>query len=166
MLLPGAGFDVVPTDCVAALLAAALPGADRLDLAFVVGGGPSPGTARTTIEGMGKGSRARIDGMITEVPVGWRTIRADFPSGPRTVASIPWGDVSTAYYSTGIGTITTYTASRGGDAGGRAARPRTADAAGPGPAGWPWGWRAARARAEDERRARTRFRSLGAGQRR
>jgi short subunit dehydrogenase-like uncharacterized protein len=110
VLLPGAGFDVVPTDCVAALLAAALPGADRLDLAFLVGGGPSPGTARTVVEGMGRGSRARIDGVITEVPVGWRTIRADFPGGPRTVASVPWGDVSTAYYSTGIGTITTYTA--------------------------------------------------------
>jgi short subunit dehydrogenase-like uncharacterized protein len=110
VLLPGAGFDVVPTDCAAALLAEALPGAERLDLAFLAGGGPSPGTARTTVEGMGKGGRARIDGVITEVPVGRRTIRADFPSGPRTVASIPWGDVSTAYYSTGIGNITTYTA--------------------------------------------------------
>jgi short subunit dehydrogenase-like uncharacterized protein len=110
VLLPGAGFDVVPTDCAAALLAEALPGAERLDLAFLAGGGPSPGTARTTVEGMGKGGRARIDGVITEVPVGWRTIRADFPSGPRTVASVPWGDVSTAYYSTGIGNITTYTA--------------------------------------------------------
>jgi saccharopine dehydrogenase (NAD+, L-lysine-forming) len=110
VLLPGAGFDVVPTDCVAALLAEALPGADRLDLAFMAGGGPSPGTARTTVEGMGKGGRARIGGVITEVPVGWQTIRADFPGGPRTVASIPWGDVSTAYYSTGIGNITTYTA--------------------------------------------------------
>lgn len=110
VLLPGAGFDVVPTDCAAALLAEALPGAERLDLAFLAGGGPSPGTARTTVEGMGKGGRARIDGVITEVPVGWHTIRADFPSGPRTVASVPWGDVSTAYYSTGIGNITTYTA--------------------------------------------------------
>jgi saccharopine dehydrogenase (NAD+, L-lysine-forming) len=110
VLLPGAGFDVVPTDCVAALLAEALPGAERLDLAFLAGGGPSPGTARTAVEGMGSGGRARIDGVITEVPVGWRTVRADFPSGPRTVASVPWGDVSTAYHSTGIGTITTYTA--------------------------------------------------------
>jgi saccharopine dehydrogenase (NAD+, L-lysine-forming) len=110
VLLPGAGFDVVPTDCVAALLARALPGAERLDLAFLAGGGPSPGTARTAVEGMGKGGKARVDGVIVHVPLGWRTIRAGFPSGPRTVASVPWGDVSTAYYSTGIGTITTYTA--------------------------------------------------------
>ena len=110
VLLPGAGFDVVPTDCLAALLADALPGADRLDLAFTAGGGPSPGTAKTAVQGMGQGGRARIDGVITEVPFGWRTIRAEFPSGARTVVSVPWGDVSTAYHSTGIGTITTYTA--------------------------------------------------------
>jgi short subunit dehydrogenase-like uncharacterized protein len=109
VLLPGAGFDVVPTDCVAAMLAEALPGATRLDLAFMVGGGPSPGTAKTAVEGMRKGGQARIDGVIKTVPMGWRTIRAGFPSGPRTVTSVPWGDVSTAFYSTGIGDITTYT---------------------------------------------------------
>src|SRR5437764_35000 len=54
--------------------------------------------------------RRGLDGVITEVPLRWRTIRAGFPSGPRKVVSVPWGDVSTAYYSTGIGTITTYTA--------------------------------------------------------
>jgi short subunit dehydrogenase-like uncharacterized protein len=117
VLLPGAGFDVVPTDCLAALLAEALPGADRLDLAFMAGGGPSPGTAKTAVQGMRQGGRARIEGVITEVPFGWRTIRAQFPSGPRTVVSVPWGDVSTAYHSTGIGTITTYTAVPAGAAG-------------------------------------------------
>jgi short subunit dehydrogenase-like uncharacterized protein len=110
VLLPGAGFDVVPTDCMAALLAEALPGADRLDLAFVARGGPSPGTAKTAVQGMRLGGRARIDGVITAVPFGWRTISAEFPSGPRTVVSVPWGDVSTAYYSTGIANITAYTA--------------------------------------------------------
>src|SRR5437764_922050 len=109
VLLPGAGFDVVPTDCLAALLAAALPGAGRLDLAFMAGGGASPGTAKVVVQDMLFRGRARIDGVITEVPFGWQTIRARFPSGPRTVTSVPWGDVSTTYYSTGIGTITTYT---------------------------------------------------------
>jgi short subunit dehydrogenase-like uncharacterized protein len=109
VLLPGAGFDVVPTDCVAALLSGALPDASRLDLAFMVGGGPSRGTARTALEGMRHGGKARIGGAIATVPLGWRTIRAEFPSGPLTVASVPWGDVSTAYHSTGIPDITTYT---------------------------------------------------------
>ncbi|GAA2507165.1 trans-acting enoyl reductase family protein [Streptomyces thermolineatus] len=110
VLLPGAGFDVVPTDCLALLLARALPGADRLDLAFLPGGGMSPGTARTALEGIRAGGRERVGGRITAVPVGGRRIRADFPDGPRTVSSVPWGDVSTAYHSTGIPDITTYTA--------------------------------------------------------
>jgi short subunit dehydrogenase-like uncharacterized protein len=109
VLLPGAGFDVVPTDCLAATVAAALPGAATLDLAFASGGGPSGGTARTAVAMLRGGGRARIDGVITPVPFGWKSLRADFPSGPRTVTSVPWGDVSTAYYSTGIPNVTTYT---------------------------------------------------------
>ncbi|MEW2523022.1 saccharopine dehydrogenase family protein [Actinacidiphila alni] len=108
-LLPGAGFDVVPTDCVAALLAARLPDATELDLAFFMGGGPSPGTARTLIEGSAEGGKIRAGGEIRTVPIGSRQLQAGFPSGTRKVVSIPWGDVSTAYYSTGIPDITTYT---------------------------------------------------------
>jgi saccharopine dehydrogenase (NAD+, L-lysine-forming) len=113
VLLPGAGFDVVPTDCVAALLAARLPDATQLDLAFLLGGGPSPGTARTVMEGAPDGGRVRSGGEIRSVPLGSRRVRAAFPSGARTVVSIPWGDVSTAYHSTGIPDVTTYTAMPG-----------------------------------------------------
>lgn len=109
VLLPGAGFDVVPTDCVAAMLAAALPGATHLDLAFVVGGGASAGTAKTTVEQASRGGRIRVDGEFRSVRIGHRTRVAEFRSGPRTVGSIPWGDVSTAYRSTGIPNITTFT---------------------------------------------------------
>ncbi|WP_377268838.1 saccharopine dehydrogenase family protein [Peterkaempfera sp. SMS 1(5)a] len=109
VLLPGAGFDVVPTDCLAALVAAEVPDADHLDLAFTVGGTLSPGTAKTALEGIALGGRARVGGRIVAVPAGWRTLRADFPSGPRTVGSLPWGDIATAYHSTGIPGITTYT---------------------------------------------------------
>ena len=50
MLLPGAGFDVVPTDCMAAHVKRRLPGAVRLRLGVAgVGGGISRGTARTKI---------------------------------------------------------------------------------------------------------------------
>ena len=48
-LIPGVGFDVVPTDCLAARLAAALPNATHLTLAFTSeGGSTSPGTMKTT----------------------------------------------------------------------------------------------------------------------
>ncbi|RZS38844.1 saccharopine dehydrogenase (NAD+, L-lysine-forming) [Herbihabitans rhizosphaerae] len=109
VLLPGAGFDVVPSDCLAAMLAGELPDATELDLAFVAGGGISPGTLRTTVEGMGTGGRARVDGKLVTVPVAHRSTVAELPSGPKTVVSIPWGDLATAYRSTGIPNITTFT---------------------------------------------------------
>ncbi|TWP48863.1 saccharopine dehydrogenase [Lentzea tibetensis] len=109
VLLPGAGFDVVPTDCVAAILAKELPGATHLDLAFVVGGGASAGTAKTSVEAASVGGRIRVDGELRSVRIGHRTRVAEFRSGPRQVGSIPWGDVSTAYRSTGIPNITAFT---------------------------------------------------------
>jgi short subunit dehydrogenase-like uncharacterized protein len=108
VLLPGAGFDVVPSDCLAAMLAAALPGATHLKLAFMAGGGISGGTLRTTVEGMGTGGKTRVDGVLKTVPIGHSTPTAFFPSGPKTVLSLPWGDVATAYRSTGIPNITTH----------------------------------------------------------
>src|SRR5690606_35660895 len=49
-LLPGVGFDVVPTDCLAAHLKRRLPPATRLALAFQGAGGVSRGTALTAVE--------------------------------------------------------------------------------------------------------------------
>jgi saccharopine dehydrogenase (NAD+, L-lysine-forming) len=109
VLLPGSGFDVVPSDGVAARLHRELPDAVELELAFVVGGGMSPGTMKTTVEGIATGGRARVDGELVTVPLGHRTRVAEFASRPRRVGSVPWGDLSTAYRSTGIPTITTYT---------------------------------------------------------
>ena len=107
-LLPGAGFDVVPTDCLAALAAAELPTATRLELAFRVGGGISPGTLKSAWEGMGLGGRVRVDGHLQSIAVAERGREVPFPSGSCRVTSLPWGDLSTAYRSTGIGTITTF----------------------------------------------------------
>ncbi|WP_112263622.1 saccharopine dehydrogenase family protein [Lentzea terrae] len=109
VLLPGAGFDVVPTDCLAAILAKALPSATHLDLAFVVGGGASAGTTKTSVEAAAVGGRIRENGELKSVRIGHRRRTAYFRSGPREVGSIPWGDVSTAYRSTGIPNITTFT---------------------------------------------------------
>lgn len=110
VVLPGSGFDVVPTDCLAAMLKRRLPDATHLTLAFEAGGGPSPGTAKTSVEGMGKGGRARINGELTTVPLAWK--RRDFlrDGKPRSAMTIPWGDVYTAYVSTGIPNIETYLA--------------------------------------------------------
>lgn len=105
-LLPGMGFNVVATDCVAAELRARLPSATELELAIRGEGGLSRGTVRTSLGG-GGGWR-RVDGGLVPAPVGEPRRRVPFPSGPRTVSALPLGDLSTGYRSTGIPTITTY----------------------------------------------------------
>lgn len=108
VLCPGVGFDVVPTDCVAALLKAALPDATQLTLAFEAGGGPSPGTAKSSVEGAAKGGRVRRDGKLVSVPQAWKVREIPFAAGPRKAVTIPWGDVYTAHVSTGIPNIEVY----------------------------------------------------------
>lgn len=108
LLCPGVGFDVVPTDCLAMALREALPGATRLALGFDSRGGMSPGTARTSVEGLAQGGRIRREGRLVPVPLAWRTRRIDFGDGEKLAMTIPWGDVSTAFHSTGIQDIEVY----------------------------------------------------------
>src|SRR5687767_6441757 len=113
MLLPGVGFDVVPSDCLAAHLARRLPNAVHLSLAFRALGGASRGTLTTMIENLGSPGAVRQDGKILPVPPSWRSRRIDFGDGRlRDATTIPWGDVSTAFHSTGIPNIEVYVAMR------------------------------------------------------
>jgi short subunit dehydrogenase-like uncharacterized protein len=109
MLLPGVGFDVVPSDCLAAHLKQRLPSATTLLLAFQSSGGVSRGTATTMAENIAKGGAVRKAGRIVPVPAAWKTHMVDFGRGPVSVTTIPWGDVATAWYSTGIPDIEVYT---------------------------------------------------------
>jgi len=110
MLMPGVGFDVVPTDCVALMLKETLPDATHLQLAFAsVGGSISHGTALTMASRLGEGGARRVNGKIVKTPLGKHGLWVDFGAKKRFVMSIPWGDVSTAHFSTGIPNIETFT---------------------------------------------------------
>jgi short subunit dehydrogenase-like uncharacterized protein len=109
MLMPGVGFDVVPTDCMALHLKLRMPDATHLKLAFAgLGGGVSRGTATTAAMGLGEKSAVRKDGQISAVPLGHKGMYVDFGPKKLFVMSIPWGDISTAYTTTGIPNIETY----------------------------------------------------------
>jgi saccharopine dehydrogenase (NAD+, L-lysine-forming) len=110
VLLPGAGFDVVPSDCLAAMLARALPAAVRLELAIRSSGGVSPGTAKTAMESLGTAGRARVGGVIGPIPPDRRRRQVEFADGRANAHAIAWGDVATAFHSTGIGDIVVYAA--------------------------------------------------------
>lgn len=124
-LMPGVGFDVVPTDCLAAHLKRALPTANRLLLGFemthrdrVAGKKREPGsrkrvtlsrgTMKTVVENLHRGSLIRENGILTPVPVGHGFRQVDYGRGPKDSVAIPWGDVSTAFHSTGIPNIAVY----------------------------------------------------------
>lgn len=108
VVIPGVGFDVVPTDCLAAALVQKLPSATHLTLAFEVGGGSSIGTVKSSVEGMAQGGRVRQDGKLVTVPLAWKTRQIPFAEGARKGVTIPWGDVFTSYISTGIPNVEVY----------------------------------------------------------
>ena len=105
VVCPGVGFDVIPTDCLAATLKNALPDATHLSLGFDSRTRMSAGTAKTTVEGLARGGRIRENGNIVEVPLAHHVRRIDFGGGEKLAMSIPWGDVSTAFHTTGIPNI-------------------------------------------------------------
>ena len=117
MLLPGVGFDVVPSDCLAAQLKAKMPEATKLAIALQpISNSPdvppqiSRGTATTIVENQSRPGMVRRDGILTPVPPGWKTRAIDLGKGDVLTTTFPWGDISTAYYSTGIPNIELYLA--------------------------------------------------------
>ncbi len=109
MMMPGVGFDVVPSDCLARYLAEQLPGAQHLTLAFQASGGVSWGTASTAIESLPQPSMVRQHGRLVSIAAP-RTRTFDFGDGPVAATTIAWGDLATAFRSTGIPNIEVYAA--------------------------------------------------------
>ena len=114
VLLPGVGFDVVPSDCLALHLKRRLPSATRLALGFQGAGHMSRGTSLTVLESLPQGGVVRENGILRHVPAAWKTRDIDFGNGPAKAITIPWGDVATAFYSTGIPNIEVYMAASWG----------------------------------------------------
>ena len=109
-LAPGSGFDVVPSDCLAALLAAALPGATRLAVAVRLDGGPSAGTAATAVESLARPAVVRAGGVRVPAPPELGRRRIPFADGPRDAVALPLADLATAWRSTGIDDLVVYAA--------------------------------------------------------
>jgi short subunit dehydrogenase-like uncharacterized protein len=111
VICPGVGFDVIPTDCLAAVLKQALPDATHLVLAFGARMRLSPGTVRTMVASFRSGRRAgrvRRNGVIEEVPLAHCRRRVDFTGGSAMTTAVVLGDLATAPISTGIQNIETY----------------------------------------------------------
>lgn len=116
MILPGAGFDVVPSDCLAQHLKSRLTDANELTLAIHALSDPtssalsvSRGTAKTMLEGLSSRTMIRDGGVLKEIPSGLKKRAFDFGDGRKTIClPISWGDLSSAWWSTQIPHIETY----------------------------------------------------------
>ncbi len=109
-LMPGIGFDVIPTDCLANYVTEQVPGALELELAFAGLEHISPGTMKTMVEMIPGGGLVRRNSELVAYPLGRGAKKVLFPDGDHTVIPIIWGDLETAYHSTGVKNITTYMA--------------------------------------------------------
>ena len=110
VMLPGAGFDVVPSDCMARFAYETLPSAELLKLHLLIKGHFSAGSAATAIEHFSKGSASRKNGLITSTRTASKTSKVYFGKQLCKTSLIPWGDISSAFHSTGISNIEVFMA--------------------------------------------------------
>jgi short subunit dehydrogenase-like uncharacterized protein len=103
-LLPGVGFDVAPSDCLAAHLKRRLPDANDLRFYLSFGGDLSRRTAKTMIEAIAAGTRLRRNGCIVSRDRA-ESGSCDFGKGKRQTIQVSWGDIAAAFHSTGIPNI-------------------------------------------------------------
>ena len=101
MLLPGVGWDVVPTDCLAMQLASRVENPRSLRIALQVAGSMSRGSAISAGEIVAAGVMARVAGELEPRPeAGPESF--DFGQGVVPCAPLSFGDLVTAWRSTGI----------------------------------------------------------------
>ncbi|MDX1500795.1 MAG: saccharopine dehydrogenase NADP-binding domain-containing protein, partial [Thermoanaerobaculia bacterium] len=102
-IVPGVGWDVVPTDCLAARLSRAMPDATHLELGFARDDWVfSAGSFKTAVELLPRRGAVRRNGEIVTTPIADELCRIDLGDEVKWAMTLPWGDVSTAYHTTGI----------------------------------------------------------------
>lgn len=105
VICPACGFDVVPTDCLAATLKQALPDASEFTLSLSSDMGISPGSAKSGLGLFARGCIVRQGGDLRRVSRGSTARTLDYTGAEQTYAAVPWADLVSAWVSTGIPNI-------------------------------------------------------------
>jgi short subunit dehydrogenase-like uncharacterized protein len=112
MLLPGVGWDVVPSDCLALYVAGKVAQPQCLRMALQVAGAMSRGSATSVAEILGVGLLAREAGVIVAIPDA-QPAAFDFGDGAVDAYPLSFGDLVTAWKSTGIPNIAMFVHMKG-----------------------------------------------------
>jgi len=108
-LISGAGFDVIPSDCLGAYVAEKIVGATHLETGIFGFAGASAGTSKSAIEMIPGGWFSRRDGKLVKSSFGKDSMSFVLPDGKtRHAVASPWGDLSVSYRTTGIPNISSY----------------------------------------------------------
>lgn len=108
MLLPGVGFDLVPSDYLARYLKTRLSSAVELRLFRSGFEALSQGSAKTLVGALREPAYVRRRDKLVRVPIAWKRRVVDWGEGPREAVIIPWVDVLTAYRTTHVPNIEVY----------------------------------------------------------
>ena len=108
-IIPGAGFGVVATNCLARYVSDAVGGAQNLEVAArAATARPGPGIAASVRENLPYGGWTRREGHLHPQALGSGTITITLPGGPCRVMPFPTGDLEAAFQATGAPDITAY----------------------------------------------------------
>ena len=108
MLMPGVGFAVVPSDCLAAYVSQKLPDAQSLKIGITRAAALSRGSMKTIIGLASNTAMIRRNGSLVSVPLGSLMHDFDYGRGARSSLAVSWPDVFTAFYTTGVLNIEAY----------------------------------------------------------
>ena len=107
MILPGCGFEIVPSDALALRLAERMPEAVSLELAISSANRISAGTFKAATGVIADGGFVRRNGELVPEPLGTEGPNVRFHQGERKTIHAPLPDLVSAWWATGIGEITT-----------------------------------------------------------
>jgi saccharopine dehydrogenase (NAD+, L-lysine-forming) len=108
MLLPGAGFSIVASDCLMALAAARVPHVRKLKIATSRSHLMSRGSVGTMLGLGGRETLVRRGGRLVPLPAASVAGIFDFGAGRTRALAVPWPDLVTGAISTAVEDIETY----------------------------------------------------------
>ena len=110
-IMPGVGFGVIATNCLARYVSDAVGGAAILEVASRAAVAQAgPGVAASRSENMPFGGWIRRAGHLESLPLGSGIITITFPDGPCNIMPLPTGDLEAAFQATGAADVTAYAA--------------------------------------------------------